>query len=449
MAKHPGGSGILAASRGRGRSEDLAPLFESYHAFANVKSIKATLSEYRVKDVGVEVHGVVDGLPVAADYDEETFGSFRPGGAYDEMRRRVRAHFAAKSGKRVDDPMSMGYSVTSSVKAGLLWYGKAILQVVAWAFCMWHMWTAESLSVATLAGIGAGCFNVQLGFCVFHDTSHFAADRRNGWFNDLLSHLWCGIAMWDSATWRLHHVIRHHAYTGSDTLDPDVRNFQPMLRKSSALAKGKYLRVSEHWLGTWAAVFLTVFPGMYVGSILAYARWMQRGFMWNTLYYGKDASDALSSRLELTMKTAMVVAHVYFARTLPLLAFLIACNICYAVCIVPDHDSADTARNLATARREKGVLDWGEQQVVASGNFFKGRTQYLFAMAMGGINLQIEHHLFPSMAHTHLMEVAPIVRSVCKERGIPYVHAGGVVEAWNSFVQLLINVAMDRHGKEE
>ncbi len=59
----------------------------------------------------------------------------------------------------------------------------------------------------------------------------------------------------------------------------------------------------------------------------------------------------------------------------------------------------------------------------------------MWTQVFGGINYQIEHHLFPSMSHMHYPRVAPIVQSWCAERGIPYVSHSSVFTAYGSFLR--------------
>jgi fatty acid desaturase (delta-4 desaturase) len=58
------------------------------------------------------------------------------------------------------------------------------------------------------------------------------------------------------------------------------------------------------------------------------------------------------------------------------------------------------------------------RQVTSSANV-GGR---LLAVVNGGLNFQIEHHLFPRMSHVHYHRIAPVVRQFCRAKGIPYVH---------------------------
>lgn len=71
-------------------------------------------------------------------------------------------------------------------------------------------------------------------------------------------------------------------------------------------------------------------------------------------------------------------------------------------------------------------LDFLRRQVITSRNVRGGR---LVDVALGALNYQIEHHLFPSMPRANLRRAQPIVRAYCAEQGIPYVETG-LVESY-------------------
>jgi fatty acid desaturase len=62
-------------------------------------------------------------------------------------------------------------------------------------------------------------------------------------------------------------------------------------------------------------------------------------------------------------------------------------------------------------------LDFLRRQVLMSRNVSGGRPM---AVLMGGLNYQVEHHLFPSMARPHLRLVQPMVEAHCAAMGVPY-----------------------------
>src|SRR5262249_32613304 len=68
-----------------------------------------------------------------------------------------------------------------------------------------------------------------------------------------------------------------------------------------------------------------------------------------------------------------------------------------------------------TDRMEK---TWAEHQVETTVNFCRRST--LAAWLLGGLNFQVEHHLFPHICHVHYPAMANIVEATCREYGVSY-----------------------------
>jgi fatty acid desaturase len=83
-------------------------------------------------------------------------------------------------------------------------------------------------------------------------------------------------------------------------------------------------------------------------------------------------------------------------------------------------------------------LDFLHKQVLTSRNVKGGR---LVDFALGGLNYQIEHHLFPGMPSLHLKYAQPIVEQFCDEKGIPY-HETGLIQSWREAL-----TQMHRYGE--
>lgn len=65
---------------------------------------------------------------------------------------------------------------------------------------------------------------------------------------------------------------------------------------------------------------------------------------------------------------------------------------------------------------------WAEQQLASTANFAPDNAALTWFI--GGLNYQIEHHLFPKVSHVHYPALSPVVRRVCEAHGVPYrVHA--------------------------
>jgi Fatty acid desaturase len=140
----------------------------------------------------------------------------------------------------------------------------------------------------------------------------------------------------------------------------------------------------------------------------------------------------------------MLISNFVFWSAVGMLFFFI---------VFPNHDTVEVLKTHSQPKWEPIVdasgkvvgqhvtkqMDWGEMQVVNSCNF---RTDgslgaIITAMVVGGMNHQIEHHLFPTMSHEHTWKVAPIVQQTCKEFGIPYNSKKSWVDAAISHYKLL------------
>ena len=80
--------------------------------------------------------------------------------------------------------------------------------------------------------------------------------------------------------------------------------------------------------------------------------------------------------------------------------------------------------------------DWAISQVCHSANY----GGYYAGLATGGLNLQIEHHLFPPLAYHHYPSVAVIVRQECAKRGVPYVSFDALPKMMGHFLRFMRNV---------
>ena len=82
---------------------------------------------------------------------------------------------------------------------------------------------------------------------------------------------------------------------------------------------------------------------------------------------------------------------------------------------LPGRDGRGDAR---AAGADSLRVGWAEHQVRTTANFAPGDR--LLTWYLGGLNYQIEHHLFPKVCHVHYPALSPIVADTCREFGIPY-----------------------------
>jgi len=86
---------------------------------------------------------------------------------------------------------------------------------------------------------------------------------------------------------------------------------------------------------------------------------------------------------------------------------------------------------------DKGNLEnnWAIHQMHTTTNF--GHREKLFSWYVGGLNYQVEHHLFPNICHVHYRKLAPIVKKTAEEFGVPYKSKDTFMQALSAHARLL------------
>jgi fatty acid desaturase len=249
----------------------------------------------------------------------------------------------------------------------------------------------------------AAVAQLTMGF-VGHDAGHYALSRRR-WVNDVWGHLGmtllCGMSF---GFWRSRHN-RHHAHCQEIGGDPDM-HFGVLF---------SVYPNSDSWLTPLGRLFL---------RIQKWAFWPLAAFYWVTLRY--DAIRDLFQRpretkvdrfvLPLHWLVLLVVPGLLWSWPAAIVAYVIvSClsSLMTASVFIPNH--------IGMRRLDSGEkLSYLEQQVTTSRNISNPR---LFDFYFGGLNSQIEHHLFPRIAHHRYRAMRPIVRAFCEARGLAYEEA--------------------------
>jgi linoleoyl-CoA desaturase len=111
-------------------------------------------------------------------------------------------------------------------------------------------------------------------------------------------------------------------------------------------------------------------------------------------------------------------------------------------CIVAeDDDCAELPTPNAEGKIEN---EWFVHQLYTTANFCMDNAVVSFFT--GGLNFQIEHHLFPMISHVHYPDIAPIVEKTAKEFGVPYQNNPSLTGALGGHVQYLWNLG---NGKDQ
>ncbi len=119
-------------------------------------------------------------------------------------------------------------------------------------------------------------------------------------------------------------------------------------------------------------------------------------------------------------------------------------SLLFMACSQVNHHSAETssAGELATAA---APVNWYSHQAATSHTIAPASS--LAFWVSGGLNLQVEHHLFPSVNHWHLPALAPLVQRVARKHGVPYPVSHSIAAAFHKLFEHLAEMAVRPAGK--
>jgi linoleoyl-CoA desaturase len=335
-----------------------------------------------------------------------------------ELQRRIDAYFTERRLSRFGGARLM----TKSAVIGA-WLVASYLLLV---FAPIPLWAAFLLAASLGTAMAA------VGFNVTHDANHDAFSRIK-WVNSVLSHA-MDLIGGSSYVWRIKHNVIHHTYTNISGIDDDI-NLYPWGRLAPGQRRLKMHRLQPFYIWPLYGMLgikwhfddvLTVITGKVngqkvrrpdgvelaclIGGKLLFVGWalvvpMLAGHAWWTvlgMYFFTEF--VMGVVMSLTFQLAHCVEEAQFFPT--------------------------------PATAEEGQFQsWARHQIETTVDF--APRNFLITWYMGGLNFQIEHHLFPRISHVHYPKLAPIVKQVSDEFGVRYTANRSFLRALFSHVRWL------------
>ena len=342
--------------------------------------------------------------------------AFESGGDFiRETRREVEAYLANGSTRRAGYaklyakvPVAIGLTALSW---SLLLFGPAHPMLTAVAF----------------AGLVLGA--VLTGFCVQHDANHGAFFRRTrynhlvGWTADAL----LGVS---SYAWRVRHNVAHHTYTNIDGHDSDITQM-PVARLVPAQPTKPWYRFQHVYI--WPLYGFMGLRLQTIGDLAAF----RRGNIGSSAMHAPrrwDLAAFIAGKIVFVSWTILIpllfypwwIVLVSFIGVSLVLSFTMVIVFQLAHCV--DEAASPSPEELRAHRR-----NWAIHQVESTVDFCPGNP--VLTWLLGGLNFQIEHHLFPRVPHTHYPKIARIVRRTADKHHVRYT------------VQPSLRAAIASHGR--
>jgi len=281
-------------------------------------------------------------------------------------------------------------------------------------YCLLMFLKMDALPALLLCA-GLGFISASIGFSVMHDANHGSYSTRP-LLNDFLG-LSANAMGASSFFWKQKHNIIHHTYTNVDGIDDDIAK-SPIIRQCE----------SQKWVPAHKVQHLYLIPIYSLSSIF----WLF--FMDFTKYFTRKiyTTDAW----KMTTKNHIIfwltkICYFGFYIVLPImvwgfLPWLAGFFLMHAVMGLTlslvfqlahvventefEHVALDETKHIETA--------WAEHQIRTTANFAMGNK--VISWFVGGLNYQIEHHLFPKVSHVHYPALSKIVMEKCAEYNLPY-----------------------------
>jgi linoleoyl-CoA desaturase len=317
-----------------------------------------------------------------------------------EIRRRVDEYFRA-TGRHRRDCAEMYLKTAVLLAAFAASYVFLVFVAANW----WH-----GLGLSILLGLSAA----GIGFNIQHDGGHQAYSRRP-WINRVMA-LTLELIGGSSYLWHWKHVVLHHTYaniTGHDT-DVDLGFLARFTPHQKRRAYHRWQHVYLWPLYGFIAIkwqLVDDFRKLATGRISGQR--VPRPTGWDLVIFvtGKVAFFTIAFGVPLLFHSVAALLVCYAAAALVAGAVLsVVFQVAHCV------EEAQFPVPLATTGRMEHA--WAVHQVQTTVDF--ARRSRVVTWLLGGLNFQIEHHLFPRISHVHYPAIAPIVEAACRDFGIAY-----------------------------
>lgn len=300
-----------------------------------------------------------------------------------------------------------------------------VLMINLMALQTWAVLVLFSIMGFALAGIGMS---------IMHDANHGAYSKKqkvNNWLGYSLN-LIGGMVF----NWKLQHNVLHHTYTNVHNVDDDIAN-KLILRFSPHSEPKKVHRFQFIYVFFFYAI-LTLYWAV-AKDFIQYFKYRKEGT--NRFTKAENTKYFVSMVfLKLLFFTYMIVLPIVvqgYSVSLIIWAFVLMQAIGGLVLGIVFQLAHSVEEAEFPLPNDQNIIEneWAIHQMITTVNF--ARKNKFISWYVGGLNFQVEHHLFPNICHVHYPEISSIVEQTAKEFNVPYLCAPTMKEAFGSHMRQL------------
>lgn len=273
-----------------------------------------------------------------------------------------------------------------------------------------------SLWVALLLIVLTGIGMAGTGMCVMHDAAHGSYSHK-AWINSMFSATMYLLGS-NVLNWKIQHNYLHHTYTNISGYDQDIGSRGPI--RLSEYAPIKKIHKYQYVYAFFLYGLMTI--SKLIRDFAQLDEFNKKGIIrkhqLNPVFeYGKLVIIKL---FYLFVFIGLPILLTPFVWWQVVLGFFIM-HWTAGLILSTVFQMAHVVEGLEQLQPNKeGIVerDWIEHELRTTSNF--ARNNHFLNYYIGGLNFQIEHHLFPNICHIHYVNIAPIVEKTAKEYGLSY-----------------------------
>ncbi len=257
-----------------------------------------------------------------------------------------------------------------------------------------------------------------IGLSIMHDANH-GAYSKNEKVNNFIGKILNVVGGYDF-NWRTQHNVLHHSFTNIEGYDEDidpgtVLRFSPHAERKKAHKYQHYYAWFFYSLMTFLWITFKDFVqlnrykrmGLIEGGKKGYRLRMLDMILWKVFYYAYMVAIPL-----------LVLDIDWWMMPILLISMHLVAGLILACIFQPAHVVPDTHFPLPSQPDNNIENVWFAHQLETTANF--APKNKVLSWYVGGLNYQVEHHLFPSICHVHYPEISKIVEKTAKEFNLPY-----------------------------
>jgi len=279
-----------------------------------------------------------------------------------------------------------------------------------------------SVSVVLCTLFGANL--AAIGFNIMHEGGHGTFSRYK-WVNKLSAYT-LNIMGGTIYFWKQKHNIDHHTYTNIEGMDHDIDI--KFMRMHAEQPKNSYHRFQHYY---WVLLYGISYIAwtLYQDFEKYFSRKMGKNGRTMKLKFREHFIFWITKLAYLSIYLLLPVIMLGFLKAM--IGFMIVAVVCgFTLSIVFQLAHVVEETSFPQVQNGKIEKEWAIHQISSTSNF--ATKSRLASWFLGGLNFQVEHHLFPAISHIHYPAINKYVRETCTEFGISYLEHKTMLNAFIS-----------------